>query len=170
MIYGATGAIGSAAVQILKTLGVHVSAVCNSKNVALVKSLGADEVIDYENNDFTKTNLKFDLVFDAVGKISFGKCKSILKEKGIYISTELGKNGENVFLALTTPLFGKKRVLFPLPYIDQADVIYLKNLVEQGTFKPVIDKQYTLEEITEAYRYVESGQKTGNVVIKIVKD
>lgn len=169
LVYGATGAIGSAAVQLLKHFGVNVTAVCNTKNVELVKFLGADVVIDYQTQDFTRTENKFHFIFDAVGKSSFGECKPLLTEKGIYISTELGKNAENVFLALTTPLRGGKKVLFPMPTIDKADVIFLKELVEKGAFKPVIDRTYSLDQITEAYRYVESGQKTGNVVLKIVE-
>ena len=169
LVYGATGAIGSAAVQLLKYFGTNVTAVCNTKNVDLVKSLGADTVIDYQNQDFTKTEKKYDFIFDAVGKSSFGQCKPLLTSKGIYISTELGKNAENIFFALTTPIFGGKKLLFPIPTMTKADAIFLKELVEKGCFKPVIDRTYTLEQITEAYKYVESGQKTGNVVIKIVE-
>ena len=165
MVYGATGAIGSAAVQLLKYFNVHVTAVCNTKNVALIASLGADVVIDYQTRDFTMTNKRFDFIFDAVGKSSFGQCKPLLTEKGVYISTELGKNGENVFLALTTPFMGGKRVLFPLPSINKDVVCFLKDLVVKGIYKPVIDRKYTLVQITEAYKYVESGQKTGNVVL-----
>ena len=169
LVYGATGAIGSAAVQLLKHFGAIVTAVCNTKNVGLVKSLGADTVIDYQTQDFTKTKDKFDFIFDAVGKSSFGQCKPLLHEKGIYISTELGKNGENVLFALTTPLWGGKRLLFPIPSINKQDVIFLKELVEKREYKPVIDKFYRLDQIVEAYKYVESGQKTGNVIIKIVE-
>ncbi|MDZ4667357.1 MAG: NAD(P)-dependent alcohol dehydrogenase [bacterium] len=169
LVYGATGAIGSAAVQLLKHFGAQVTAVCNTKNVALVKSLGADTVIDYQTADFTKTEQTFDFIFDAVGKSSFGICKPLLKEKGIYISTELGKNGENLLYALYTPLLGGKRVLFPLPSINKEDVEFLKNLVETRVFKPVIDRHYKLEQIVEAYKYVESGKKTGNVVIDMVE-
>jgi NADPH:quinone reductase-like Zn-dependent oxidoreductase len=165
MIYGATGAIGSAAVQLAKYFGATVTAVCNTKNMELLKSLGADVVIDYTSQDYTKTGQIFDFVFDAVGKSSFGKCKPILSKNGIYISTELGKNGKNVFLALTTPVFGGKKVLFPLPTISREDVEFLKELVINGYFKPVIDRHYRLDEIVEATRYVETGQKTGNVVI-----
>ncbi len=168
LIYGATGAIGSAAVQLFKYYGTRITAVCNTKNVDLVKSLGADEVIDYQKQDFTKTNQKFDMAFDAVGKSSFKECKPLLKEKGIYVSTELGKNAENVFLALITPLWGGKRVLFPIPTMDKEEVAFLKGLNEKGFFKPVIDRYYTLAEVPEAYRYVETGQKTGNVIIKVV--
>lgn len=167
MVYGATGAIGSAAVQLLRHFGAIVTAVCNTKNVELVKSLGADTVIDYQTQDFTKTDMRFHFIFDAVGKSSFKQCKPLLTDKGVYISTELGKNGENVFYALVTPLFGGKRVLFPIPVIDKDEVIFFKGLVERGEFRPVIDRQYTMEQIVEAYKYVESGQKTGNVVLVI---
>ena len=161
MVYGATGAIGSAAIQLLKHLGAHVTAVCNTKNVGLIKSLGPDIVIDYQTEDFTKTDIKFSFIFDAVGKSSFKECKPLLTEKGFYISTELGKNGENIWLALTTPLSGGKKVLFPLPGISQDDVNYLKFLVESGEFRPVIERHYNLDDIDDAYKYVETGQKTG---------
>jgi NADPH:quinone reductase-like Zn-dependent oxidoreductase len=167
LVYGATGAIGSAAVQLLKHFGARVTAVCPTRHVALVQSLGADVVIDYTQQDYTQSGQIFDFVFDAVGKTSFGRCKPVLSEKGIYISTELGKNGENIFLALITPLLGGKRVLFPLPTIRKEDVELLKNLVETGKFRPVIDRQYPLAQIVEAYRYVETRQKTGNVVITV---
>ena len=167
LVNGATGAIGSAAVQIIKHLGARVTAVCNTKNVELVKSLGADEVIDYTQQDFTKTNQVFDFIFDAVGKSSFGACKPLLTKKGIYISTELGKNAENVWLALLTSLGGGKKLLFPIPTISKNDVVFIKQLAETGKFKPVIDSTYTFEQIVSATKYVESGQKTGNVVITI---
>lgn len=168
MIYGATGAIGSAAIQLLKYFETTVTAVCDTKNIDLVKSLGPDLVVDYMKEDYTKTNQTYDFIFDAVGKSSFGKCKPILKEKGIYISTELGKNAENIFLALLTPITRKKKVLFPIPSITKEDVIFLKELVEAGKFKPVLDpKKFTFDQIVEAYKYVESGQKIGNVVISI---
>jgi len=167
LINGATGAIGSAAVQIVKYLGAEVTAVCHANHVELVKSLGADEVIDYTSQDFTKMNKDFDVVFDAVGKSSFGKCKPLLKKGGIYISTELGYMSQNPFLALITPLLGGKKVLFPLPSITKNDILFLKELVETGKFKPVIDRSYQLEEVVEAYKYVETGQKTGNVIITV---
>jgi NADPH:quinone reductase-like Zn-dependent oxidoreductase len=168
MVYGATGAIGSAAVQILKYLGVEVTAVCNTKNVELIKSLGADSVIDYQTQDFTQTNEKFHFIFDAVGKSSFGECKPLLNDKGIYVSTELGKNAENVFLALLTPLFKGKKVIFPIPTIDKQVLIFIKKLVAEGKYKPIIDREYCLDQIVDAYKYVETGQKTGNVILKIV--
>ncbi len=170
MVYGATGAIGSAAVQLLKHFGTIVTAVCNSKNVELMKSLGADFIIDYQTQNFAKTENRFQFIFDAVGKSSFKACKPLLTEKGIYVSTELGKNGANIFLAMFTPLTRGKKVLFPIPTINQADVIFLKELAEKGEFKPVIDRIYPLDQIVEAYKYVESAQKTGNVVLKIANE
>ena len=169
LVYGATGAIGSAAVQLLKHFGAIVTAVCNSKNIELVKSFGADTVVDYQTQDFTKTENKFEFIFDAVGKSSFGQCKPLLTKKGIYMSTELGKNGENLFFALTTALWGDKKLLFPIPSITKKDIIFLKALYQNGEYKPVMDRQYTLDQIVEAYRYVESGQKTGNVVVRIAE-
>ncbi len=170
LVYGATGAIGSAAVQLLKHVGAIVTAVSNTKNVALVKALGADMVIDYQTQDFTQTETKFDFIFDAVGKSSFGQCKPLLTNNGIYISTELGKNAQNPFLALLTPIWGGKKVLFPIPSISKEDVLFLKELVEKGKFTPVIDsRKYKIDQIVEAYTYVESGQKTGNVVLQIAE-
>ena len=167
LINGATGAIGSAAVQLAKFFGAEVTGVCNTKNLELVYSLGADLVIDYTKQDFTKTTRKFDIVFDAVGKSSFRQCKPILKKKGIYMSTELGNKSENIFLALITPFLGGKKVLFTIPTITKVDVVFLKELVETGKYKPVIDRRYRLDQIVEAYNYVETGQKIGNVVITI---
>lgn len=168
LINGATGAIGSAAVQLVKYFGASVTAVCDTKNLALIKSLGADHVIDYTKDDFTRIDEKFDVVFDAVGKSSFSRCRPLLKSHGIYMSTELGYLSQNPFLAIFTPIFGGKKVLFPLPSISKKDVSFLKDLTTKGILKPVIDRHYTLNQIVEAYRYVETGQKTGNVVLTIV--
>ena len=168
LINGATGAIGSAAVQLVKNAGARVTAVCHTNQVELVKSIGADVVLDYTHEDFTTLNEKFDVVFDAVGKSAFGKCKRILTPKGIYVSTEPGKNAENIYLALLTPFRGGPKVIFPLPTISKDDVEFLKGLVETGKFKPVIDRQYPLEKIVDAYKYVETRQKIGNVVITVV--
>lgn len=168
LINGATGAIGSAAVQLVKHLGAAVTAVCGTPHVELVRSLGADEVIDYTRQDFTQLKKKFDVVFDAVGKSSWRKCKRILKERGIYMSTELGHMSQNPFLALITSISGGKKVLFPIPTISREDVDFIKGLAETGHFKPVIDRHYSLEQIVEAYEYVETGQKTGNVIIDII--
>jgi NADPH:quinone reductase-like Zn-dependent oxidoreductase len=167
LVYGATGAIGSAAVQLLKSLGATVTAVCGAGHVELVRGLGAGRVIDYTVEDFTRDERRYDAVFDAVGKSSFGRCRRLLKPRGIYGSTDLGPLSLNPLLALVTPLFGGRRVRFPLPRQDPGMARYFKGLIESGQFRPLIDRRYRLEEIVEAYRYVESGQKLGNVVISV---
>jgi len=167
LVYGATGAIGSAAVQLLKHLGAEVTTVCDTKHLELVRGLGADRVIDYTAEDFTKDQQSYDVVLDAVGKSSFGRCKRLLKPRGIYLSTDLGPLSQNPILALITPLLRGKKVMFPIPKDDQEMVRYFKELLESGAFKPVIDRRYRLDQIVEAYRYVETGQKIGNVVISI---
>ncbi len=167
LVNGATGAIGSAAVQLLKHLGANVTAVCDTKHLALVRGLGADRVIDYTAEDFTKDTQTYDVVLDAVGKSSFGRCKRLLKPHGIYVSGDFGPKAQNPILALITPLFGGKRVLFPIPRDDQEMARYFKGLLESGAFKPVIDRRYRLDQIVEAYTYVETGQKIGNVVISV---
>jgi NADPH:quinone reductase-like Zn-dependent oxidoreductase len=168
LVYGATGAIGSSAVQLLKYFGAYVTAVSNTKNVELVKQLGADEVIDYQTQDFTQTNTKFDLVFDAVGKSSIGQCRKIMKDQSIYVSTELGKYGQNIWRALFASFLGKRKVIFPMPVATIADMVFLAKLVQDGHFKPVIDRYYSLDQIVEAHRFVQSAQKTGNVVLQIM--
>ena len=174
VVYGASGAIGSAAVQLLKYFNVQVTAVCSTKNVDLVKSLGADKVIDYMNEDFTKDKDKYDFVFDAVGKSSFAKFRPLLKSGGVYISSDLGYMAQNMFLPFITPvikpLIGNKKTIFPFPTDIRGSVLLVKKLIEAGKFKAVIDRKYPLEQIVEAYRYVESGQKTGNVVIIVEHD
>ncbi len=170
LIYGATGAIGSAGVQLVKYYGAHVTAVCNTENVELVRSLGADTVIDYTKEDFTRSGQQYDFVFDAVGKSSFGVCWKLLKPGGIYCSTDLGFLAQNPFLALWTSRFGSKKVIFPIPKSSKDDMEFLKELIEAGKYKPVIDRRYPLEQVAEAFRYVETGQKTGNVVIIVGSD
>jgi NADPH:quinone reductase-like Zn-dependent oxidoreductase len=167
LINGATGAIGTAAVQLSKYYGADVTAVCNTKNMELVKSLGADVVINYQKEDFTKRDLKFDVVLDAVGKSTFFKCKNLLNKGGIYFSTELGPYWQNVYLPLYTKIVGDKKILFPLPKHSKNEIIFFRELIESGQYRAVIDRQYSLEKIQEAYRYVETGEKTGSVVITI---
>jgi len=168
LVNGATGAIGSAAVQLLKRLGAVVTAVCDTEQVELVRGLGADRVIDYTAEDFTNDQQTYDAVLDAVGKSSFGRCKRLLKPRGIYLSSDLGFLAQNPILALVTPLLGGKRVLFPIPpKYDKERVRGFKQMIESGEFRPVIDRRYPLDEIVEAYRYVETGQKIGNVVISV---
>ena len=167
IVNGATGAIGSAMIQILKYYGANIAAVCNTKDLELVKSLGADKVIDYKKEDFTKSDLKYDFVFDAVGKSTFNKSKRLLFPGGTYISSELGPFAQNLFLALITKLIGNKKVKFPIPSNRTGSVLFIKKLIEEDYFKPVIDRTFLFEEIAEAYKYVEKGQKIGNVIIKI---
>jgi len=167
LINGATGAIGSAALQIIKAVGAEVTAVCNTKNIDLIKMLGADEVVDYTNEDFTMTNKEYDVVLDAVGKSSFKQCKPLLRNGGIYTSTELGPFPQNPMLAFFTKFFGSKKVLFPIPVVDKEMIHYLRDLAAEGMFKPVIDRCYSFKQIPEAFNYVNTGQKTGNVVIAL---
>jgi NADPH:quinone reductase-like Zn-dependent oxidoreductase len=167
LVYGATGAIGSAAVQLLKQLGATVTAVCATDQLDLVKGLGADRVIDYTAEDFTRDGHRYDVVMDAVGKSSFGRCKRLLKPRGLYLSSDLGPLSQNPLLALVTPLGRGRRVRFPIPRSDPGVMAHLKELIESGAFRPVVDRRYPLEEIVEAYRYVETGRKVGNVVISI---
>ena len=173
LVNGASGGIGSATVQLLKYYGADITAVCNTKNIELIKSLGASRAIDYTSEDFTKDTEKYQVVFDSVGKSTFAKCKPILKPGGVYISSELGPNSENLLFALLTAIFGSlpgqdgKKVKFPYPPNIMRSVILLVQLIEEGKFKSVIDRSYPLAEVAEAFRYVEKGQKTGNVVINV---
>ncbi len=166
LINGATGAIGSALLQFVRQYDVKITATCNTKNIKLIQSLGADKIYDYTKEDFTDDDDKYDFIFDAVGKSTFGKCKPLLKEKGIYISSELGPYAQNIFYALLTSRLSKK-VIFPMPYSQQKTIPYISNLLEKGKFKPVIDREYSLEDISKAYEYVITGEKTGNVIINV---
>jgi NADPH:quinone reductase-like Zn-dependent oxidoreductase len=167
LIYGASGSIGTAAVQLAKSFEAHVTAVCNTKNVELVRSLGADEVIDYLQEDFTKNGKTYDVVFDAVGKHSFRRCRRSLKSGGVYIETDLGFLWHVPFLALLTRRIGEKRVTLPIPKYTKQDVLFVKELIDAGKYRAVIDRSYPLEDVVEATRYVETGQKTGNVVLTV---
>ncbi|MBN7815509.1 NAD(P)-dependent alcohol dehydrogenase [Algoriphagus pacificus] len=167
LINGATGAIGSALLQFARLFEVEITVTSNSKNFELMKSLGADKIIDFDKEDFTKSAEKFDFIFDSVGKSTFGACKPILKDSGIYISSELGPNAENIFYALTTKGSKSKKVIFPIPFSQKKTMPYILDLLKTGKFKPVIDSTYPLDEISKAYQYVLSGQKTGNVIVTI---
>jgi len=173
LVNGAAGGIGSATVQLLNYFNAEVTAVCNTKNIALVKSLGANKIIDFTKEDFTKDNEQYDFVFDSVGKSSFAKCKSLLKPGGTYISSELGWMIQNLFFAIITAMFGSlpgqagKKVKFPYPPNIMRSVLLIKQLIEEGKYRSVIDRSYTLEQVADAFRYVEKGQKTGNVVITV---
>ncbi|HYK27691.1 MAG TPA: NAD(P)-dependent alcohol dehydrogenase [Streptosporangiaceae bacterium] len=167
LVYGATGGIGSAAVQLLKSVGAYVTAVCATPHLELVRGLGPDKVVDYTAGDFAVDDRKYDVVFDAVGKSTFGRCKPLLKPRGIYMSTGPGPAYINIVLPLATPLLRGKKVVFSFPRIDQQMVERFRDLIEAGKFKPVLDRQYPLEQIVEAYQYTETGQKVGNVVISL---
>ncbi len=168
LVYGATGAIGSAAVQLLKSIGVTVTAVCDTANLELVRGLGADRVVDRTAGDFADDEQTYDAVFDAVGKSTFGHCRRLLGPRGVYVSSELGPGAQNLVLPLVTPLLRGRRVTFPFPRHDQEMVRRLGKLIGSGEFRPVVDRHYPLDRIVDAYRYVETGQKVGNVVIDVV--
>jgi NADPH:quinone reductase-like Zn-dependent oxidoreductase len=167
LIYGASGSIGTAAVQLAKDFGADVTAVCSTKNVDLVRSLGADRVIDYTQEDFTKNGQTYDVIFDAVGKHSFRRCRGSLKSGGMYIETDLGFLWHVPLLALLTQRIGDKWVTLGITRYTKADVLFLKELIEAGKYRAVIDRRYPLEQVVEATRYVETGQKTGNVVLTV---
>jgi NADPH:quinone reductase-like Zn-dependent oxidoreductase len=165
LVYGASGSIGTAAVQLARYFGAEVTAVCQSANEELVRSLGAEHSIDFTQEDFTKNGQAYDAVFDAVGKLSFPRCKGSLKPGGKYLATD---HLSNLALVLWTR-FSDRRVVFPIPprYTKQ-DVLFLKQLMETGKYRAVIDRRYPLDQVLEATRYVATGQKIGNVVLTVI--
>jgi len=165
LVYGASGSIGTAAVQLSRYYDAGVTAVCNTKNLELVADLGAGQVIDYTREDFTANGQTYDVIFDAVGKHSFGRCRDSLNPGGIYLATD---HLTNLVLAPWTSRVGDKKVVFPIPprYTKQ-DVVFLKGLMEAGQYRAVIDRRYPLADVAEACRYVETEQKTGNVVLTV---
>jgi NADPH:quinone reductase-like Zn-dependent oxidoreductase len=173
LINGASGSLGTFSVQLAKTYGAEVTGVCSTANVEMVKSLGADHVVDYTQEDFTKTGHIYDIIFDAVNKSSFSRCKGALTHGGRYIFT--GPTPSNMLQALWTAKIGTKKALMAAPGLrppsEKAEnLAFLKELVEAGKLKAVIDRRYRLEEIAEAHRYVEKGHKKGNVVITFEHD
>jgi NADPH:quinone reductase-like Zn-dependent oxidoreductase len=167
LVYGASGAIGSAAVQVLRHRGATVTAVCDSRGVDLVRSLGANTVIDYNATDFTQTDERFDAVIDAVGKARFSLCKPLLKPGAPFLTTDFGHRSENLRLILTTRWFGDNRVRLPIPTDTRAHVRLVRDLLAAGDLRPVIDRTFAMDDINEAYRYVGSAQKLGNVVVAV---
>ena len=170
LIYGASGSVGTAAVQLAKTFGANVTGVCSTTNLEMVKALGADEVIDYTQEDFTKTGRTFDIIFDTVAKRSFAACKGSLTDEGIYLTT--GPALAPLLQALRLTNRRGKRAKFMAAGLRPAsekvkDLIFLTGLIEAGKLKAVIDRCYPLEQIVEAHRYVEEGHKKGNVVITV---
>jgi NADPH:quinone reductase-like Zn-dependent oxidoreductase len=171
VIYGASGSLGTAAVQLAKELGAHVTAVCNTKNVELVRSLGADEVVDYLHEDFTKNGQTYDAIIDAVGKYAFHWGRRALKRGGVYVETDLGPYKlETIAMAIGTRWFGDKRLKFAGGRKNKQDVVFMKGLIDAGKYRAVIDRRYPMEQVVEAHRYVETWQKTGNVVLTIGGD
>jgi len=173
LINGASGSLGTFGVQLAKYFGAEVTGVCSTANVDMVKSLGADRVIDYTQQDFTKTGQSYDIIFDAVNKSSFSRCKRSLTQGGRYIFT--GPTLSNMLQTLWTAKIGSKKALMTAPGLRPAsekaeNLVFLKELVEAGKLKSVIDRRYALEQIAEAHRYVEKGHKKGNVVIKVAHD
>jgi NADPH:quinone reductase-like Zn-dependent oxidoreductase len=168
VIYGASGSLGTAAVQIAKVLGAHVTGVCGTAHVELVRSLGADEVVDYRHEDFTRRGRSYDAIIDAVGKYSFRRGRRALRPGGIYVATDGGRFYlETLAFFVVTRFAGSKRVRAASARRNKADVVYLKELIEGGRFRPVIDRRYPMSEVVEAHRYVGTWRKAGNVVLTI---
>ena len=165
LIYGASGSVGTFAVQLAKHFGAEVTGVCSTTNLELVKSLGADKVIDYTKEDFTKSGETFDVIFDAVGKSSFSGCMRSLKNEGIYLQA-VATPALSVRMRWAS-ITSSKKIIGGTATPKTENLIYLKELVEAGTIRPVIDRRYPLEQIAEAHRYVEAGHKKGNVVITV---
>lgn len=170
LVNGASGAVGTYAVQLAKYFGAEVTGVCSTRNLELVKSLGAEEVIDYTQEDFTKNGLTYDIIFDAVAKSSFSRCKNSLTPEGVYLLTVPGL--PVLLQMLWTSRFGRKKakIMFASmrpPGEKTKDLIFLKELCEAGKIKSVIDRTYPLEQAAEAHRYVETGHKRGNVLITV---
>jgi NADPH:quinone reductase-like Zn-dependent oxidoreductase len=167
LVYGASGSVGTAGVQLAKHFGASVTAVCNTKNVELIRSLGADEVVDYLHEDFTENGETYDVIFDAVGKHSFRRSRRSLKRGGTFVATDPGFMWHLPVLALLTRWIGDKKVAMGITKHSKKDVRLLKELIEAGEYRSVIDRTYPLEDVVEATRYVETGQKTGNVVLTV---
>jgi NADPH:quinone reductase-like Zn-dependent oxidoreductase len=165
LVYGASGAIGTAGVQLARHFGASVTAVCGAKNLQLVRSLGASVAVDYQSEDFTKNGRRYDVIFDAVGKHSFTRCRGSLKTAGSYLATDgLG----NLVRGVWNRRFGSQKVRFAIPpRYTKEDVVFLRGLIEAGEYRAVVDRTYPMEEVVEASRYVETEQKTGNVILLI---
>lgn len=170
LVYGASGSVGTAAVQLAKHFGAHVTAVCNTMNVGLARSLGADVVIDYMREDFTKNSETYGVVFDAVGKHSFRRSRRSLEPGGTFVETDLGFMWHVPAAVLATRWIGSKRVRMGITKYSMEDVLFLKGLIESGEYHAVVDRRYPIEDVVEASRYVETGEKIGNVVLTVVDE
>jgi len=169
LVNGAAGGIGTAIVQLLKIQGLKISVVCETKDIPLLKSLGASDAIDYTKEEVMDSKNQFDFVFDMIGNYSFKDWKTLLSQKGIFISSELGPNNSFPFLALTTKFFSSQKVKFPMPLNIKRSMEIIKKHITDGNFKAVIDRTYPFEEISHAFAYVIKGFKTGNVIVKIAE-
>jgi NADPH:quinone reductase-like Zn-dependent oxidoreductase len=167
LVYGATGAIGTAAVQLLVHRGATVTAVCDPRGTDVVASLGADVVVDRSRQDFTRTSARFDAILDAVGQTTFGRCRHLLKPGAPYLSTDLGPGWQNLALIPLTRWIGDHRVLIPFPTDVRRHVLEVRELLATGAFRPVVDRTYPFEDIVDAYRYVQSRRKLGTVVVTV---
>lgn len=167
LVYGATGAIGSASVQLLHDAGIEVTAVCATEHHEAIRTRGAKRLLDHRGSDWTQAlaGERFACVLDAVGKSTFGVCRAFLEPKGVYLSSELGPGAQNIWYALVAPLMRGPKVRFPLPKDIPRSLGHIVPLVAQGKFQPLIDRSYPLEKIREAFEYVRSGQKIGNVLL-----
>jgi NADPH:quinone reductase-like Zn-dependent oxidoreductase len=163
LVNGASGGIGSAAVQLARYFGADVTGVCGTPRLDFVKSLGADQVIDYTREDFTKNGKTYDVIFDILGKSSFSRCKNSLTHNGIYLLASFKM--KQLFQMLSTSMVGGKKVICALSSESLEDLVFIKELVEAGKIKSIIDRRYPLEQTAEAHRYVEKGYKTGSVII-----
>ncbi len=170
-LHGATGGIGSAGLQFLKHMGLHVTATSTTKNVQKIKALGADRVIDWETEDYLKDDgERYDFFFDSVGKSAFGWCKHLLTPTGVYISSELGPRGENPFRAMLGAFQRGKKVKFPMPADVQRSLDFILARLTDGSYQPVIDRVVSMDEIKETYEYVCAGKKTGNVLLRLAPE
>ena len=170
LIYGASGSVGTSAVQLAKHFGARVTAVVATKNLELARSLGADAVIDYTQEDFTRNGKTYDVIFDSVGMHSFRRSRRSLKPGGTFVETDLGFMWHVPWLLLLTKWIGSKKVKMGIAAYRKKDLLLLKELIEAGEYRAIIDRRYPLEEVVEATRYVETGQKTGNVVLTVSGD
>ena len=167
LLYGASGSIGTAGVQLARHMGAHVTAVCDTRTVELVRSLGPDRVIDYTREDFVGDGTRYDVIFDAVGKLSFRRIRHALKPAGVFATTDLGFMWHAPLLVIATRYVGRQRVMIPIPAYRKDDVLFARELLEAGAYRAIIDRRYPLEDVIDATRYVETGTKTGNVVITV---
>ncbi len=167
LVYGASGSVGTSGVQLAKHFGAEVTAVVSTKNLDLARSLGADAVIDYTTEDFTRNGQRYDLIFDSVGKHSFRRSRRSLKPGGVFVETDLGFMWHVPLLLLLTRWIGSRKLRMGIARYAKADLLLLKRLIEAGEYRAVIDRTYPLEDVIEATRYVETGHKTGNVVLSV---